>query len=336
MTEQSVNREGRTMKRALSRRLLLATLVVCGAGQCLAQQYPAKPIRIVVAYPAGGGTDVTARMIAPHLTERWGRPVVIDNRAGGAGMIGAEIVAKSAPDGYTLLLSVSSEMALNVALFRKMPYDPVRDFQPVTLLGTSPSVFVAHPSLPVKSVKDVIALARARPGALSYGTPGLGQPHHFVGELLKSSLKIDWVHIPYKGAAPMLIDVLAGHVPLGFAAATSVLPHIKTGKLRGLAVASAKRSASMPDLPTIAETAIPGFDIVQWYAAWVPARAPRDIVEKLHVELVRIANIPDFKQKWLETATDVVGSTPEELTRFQAAEIAKYKKIAEAAGMKPE
>src|SRR5262245_9224583 len=227
-------------------------------------------------------------------------------------------------------------MALNVALFKKMPYDPVRDFQPVTLLGTSPSVFVAHPALPVKSAKDVIALARARPGTLSYGTPGLGQPHHFAGELMKSSLRIDWVHIPYKGAAPMLIDMLGGHVPLGFAAATSILPNLKTGKLRGLAVASAKRSASMPDIPTLAETVIPGFDIVQWYAVWVPAKTPRDIVDKLHAEFVRIANTVDFKQKWLEAATDVVGSAPEELARFQLAEIAKYKKIAEAAGMKPE
>jgi len=334
LDERSKNREREAMKRAV--RLIIATLLICGAGQCAAQQYPSKPIRIVVAYPAGGGTDVTARMLAPHLTERWGRPVVIDNRAGGAGMIGSDLVAKSAPDGYTLLLSVSPEMALNVALFKKMPYDPVRDFQPVTLPGTSPSVFVAHPALPVKSAKDVIALARARPGVLSYGTPGLGQPHHFAGELMKSSLKIDWVHIPYKGAAPMLVDVLGGHVPLGFAAATSVLPHMKTGRLRGLAVASVKRSASMPDIPTIAETAIPGFDIVQWYAVWLPAKTPKDIVEKLHAELLRIVHTADFKQKSLEGATDVVGSTPEELARFQLAEIAKYKKIAEAAGMKPE
>jgi tripartite-type tricarboxylate transporter receptor subunit TctC len=313
--------------------MVLASALVLGVQ---AQQYPAKPIRIVIPYPPGGGTDVTARMLGPHLTERWGRPVIVDSRPGGAAMIGTDIVAKSAPDGYTILLSVSPEMALNTALFKKMPYDPVKDFQPVTLLGTSPPLFMAHPSLPVKSVKDVVALARSKPGALSYATPGLGQPHHFAGELIKLSLKIDWVHVPYKGAGPQLIDMMGGHVPLGFAAATVGLPYVKAGKLRGLAVASAKRSAAMPDTPTIAESAIPGFDIVQWYAVWVPAKTPKEIVDKLHAEIVRIAQTTDFKQKWLEAATEVVGSTPEELARFQLAEIEKYKKIAQAAGIKAE
>jgi tripartite-type tricarboxylate transporter receptor subunit TctC len=324
------------MNRTVSWRLVIASLLVCGAAQSLAQQYPSKPIRIVIPYPPGGGTDVTARMLGPHLTERWKQPVIVDSRPGGAGMIGTDIVAKSPPDGYTILLAVSPEMALNVPLFRKMPYDPVRDFQPVTLLGTSPPVFMAHPSLPVRSVKDFIALARAKPGALSYATPGLGQPHHFAGELIRMSLKIEWTHIPYKGAGPQLIDMAGGHVPLGFAAATVALPYVKAGRLRGLAVASAKRSAAAPDIPTIAETAIPGFDIVQWYAIWVPAKTPRDIVDKLHAEIVRIAHTTDFKRKWLEAATEVAGSTPEELARFQLAEIEKYKKIAEAAGMKPE
>jgi tripartite-type tricarboxylate transporter receptor subunit TctC len=193
---------------------------------------------------------------------------------------------------------------------------------------------MVHPSLPVKSFKEVIALARAKPGALSYATPGLGQPHHFTGELIKLSLKIDWVHVPYKGAGPQLIDMMGGHVPVGFAAATVGLPYVKAGKLRGLAVASAKRSAAMPDIPTIAETVIPGFDIVQWYAVWLPAKTPREIVDKLHAEIVRIAQTTDFKPKWLDAATEVVGSTPEELARFQVAEIEKYKKIAQAAGIR--
>lgn len=324
------------MERIVSWQLVIASLLICSAAQSLAQQYPAKPIRIIIPYPPGGGTDVTARMLAPHLTERWKQPVIVDSRPGGAGMIGTDIAAKSPPDGYTILLAVSPEMALNVPLFKKMPYDPVRDFQPVTLLGTSPPVLMAHPSLPVRSVKDFIALARAKPGALSYATPGVGQPHHFAGELIRLSLKIEWTHIPYKGAGPQLIDMAGGHVPLGFAAATVALPYVKAGRLRGLAVASAKRSASAPDIPTIAETAIPGFDIVQWYAIWVPVRTPKDIVDKLHAEFVRIAHTTDFKKKWLETATEVVGSTPEELARFQLAEIEKYKRIAEAAGMKPE
>lgn len=322
------------MGRTVSWQLVIASLLVCGVAQSFAQQYPSKPIRLVIAYPPGGGTDVTARMLAPHLMERWKQQVIVDSRPGGAGMIGTDIVAKSPPDGYTILLAVSPEMALNVPLFKKMPYDPVRDFQPVTLLGTSPPVFMAHPSLPVRSVKEFIALARAKPGALSYATPGLGQPHHFAGELIKLSLKIEWTHIPYKGAGPQLIDMAGGHVPLGFAAATVALPYVKSGRLRGLAVASAKRSASAPDIPTISETAIPGFDIVQWYAVWVPARTPKDIVDKLHAEIVRIANTDDFKQRWLAAATEVVGSTPEELARYQLAEIEKYRKIAQAAGIK--
>lgn len=322
------------MNRTVSWRLVIAPLLVCCAAQGLAQQYPSKPIRIVIPYPPGGGTDVTARMLGPHLTDRWKQPVIVDSRPGGAGMIGTDIVAKSPPDGYTILLAVSPEMALNVPLFKKMPYDPVRDFAPVTLLGTSPPVFMAHPSLPVRSVKDFIALARAKPGALSYATPGLGQPHHFAGELIKMSLKIEWTHIPYKGAGPQLIDMAGGHVPLGFAAATVALPYVKAGRLRALAVASAKRSAAAPDIPTIAETAIPGFDIVQWYAIWVPAKTPKDIVDKLHTEFVRIAHTDDFKSKWLAAATEVVGSTPEELARYQLAEIEKYGKIARSAGIK--
>jgi tripartite-type tricarboxylate transporter receptor subunit TctC len=306
------------------------------AGMAAAQGYPAKPIRFVITYPAGGGSDYTVRPIAQKLSERWGQPVFVDSRPGGSAMIGTDFVARSAPDGYTLMLAASSEVSMNVVLFKKMPYDPVRDLQPVTLVGTTPPILLAHPSLPVKSVKELVALARAKPGALSYGSIGTGTPQHFAGELMNATFRIDMVHIPYKGAAPALIDVVGGHIPLALTAPTVAIPHVKAGRLRGLAVTSAQRSGAMPDVPTIAESGAPGFNIVQWYSIWMPAKPPRDVLEKLQGELVRIIQSPDYKQRQLEVATDIVGSSAETLADFQKSEIEKYRKIAAAAGIKPE
>ncbi len=306
------------------------------AGLAAAQAYPSKPIRFVITYPTGGGSDYTVRPIAQKLSERWGQPVFVDSRPGGSAMIGTDFVAKSAPDGYTLMLAASSEVSMNVVLFKKMPYDPVRDLQPVTLVGTTPPILLAHPSLPVKSVKDLVALARAKPGALSYGSIGTGTPQHFAGELMNTTFRIDMVHVPYKGAAPALIDVIGGHVPLALTAPTTAIPHVKAGRLRALAVTSAERSGAIPDVPTVAESGAPGFNIVQWYAIWMPAKPPRDVLEKLQGELVRIIQSPDYKQRQLEVATDVVGSSAEALANFQKTEIEKYRKIAAAAGIKPE
>jgi tripartite-type tricarboxylate transporter receptor subunit TctC len=251
-------------------------------------------------------------------------------------MIGTDFVAKSAPDGYTLMLAASSEVSMNVVLFKKMPYDPVRDLQPVTLVGTTPPILLAHPSLPAKSMKELVALARAKPGALSYGSIGTGTPQHFAGELMKTTFRIDMVHIPYKGAAPALIDLVGGHIPLALTAPTVAIPHVKAGRLRALAVTSAERSGAIPDVPTVAESGAPGFNIVQWYSIWMPAKPPRDVLEKLHGELVRIIQSPDYKQRQLEVATDVVGSSAETLANFQKTEIEKYRKIAAAAGIQPE
>ena len=312
----------------------LGALLVGGiTALAAAQGYPAKPIRFIVPYPPGGGTDVTARPIATRLAEKWGQSVLVDNRSGGNGMIGADLAAKSAPDGYTVLVSASSEMSMNVALFSKMPYDPVKSFAPVTLVSVSPPLLLVHPSLPVRSVKEMIALARARPAQISYASVGIGSPQHFAGELLNLEAKIDMIHIPYKGAAPALIDLLGGHVPVGMIAVVVSIPHIKTGRLRPLAVTTLKRSPSLPDVPAIAET-IPGFDIGQWFAAWVPAGTPPDIVHKLNAELVAIVRAPDYRAMMLEVATEVVGGTPEELRKLQIAEIEKYKRIALAAHIK--
>ena len=305
-------------------------------GIAFAQSYPAKPIRFVITYPTGGGSDFTVRPIAQKLSERWGQPTFVESRPGGSAMIGTEFVVRSPPDGYTVLLSASSEVSLNVVLFKKMPYDPIRDLQPVTLVGTTPPVLLAHPSLPVKSVKELIALARAKPGSLSYASIGTGTPQHFAGELMKTTFRIEMVHVPYKGAAPALIDIIGGHVPIGLTAPTASIPHVKAGRLRVLAVTSAQRSAALPDVPTIAEAGAPGFDIVQWYAIWVPAKTPKAIADKLHGELVSIIQSPEYKQRQVEVATDVVGSSPEALANRQKIDIEKYRKIAAAAGITPE
>ncbi|HTD90616.1 MAG TPA: tripartite tricarboxylate transporter substrate binding protein [Burkholderiales bacterium] len=301
-----------------------------------AQSYPSKTVRFVITYPAGGGSDFTVRPIAQKLTERWGQSVVVESRPGGSAMIGTDFVVKSPADGYTLLLSASSEVSMNVVLFKKMPYDPVRDLQPITLVGTAPTVLLAHPSLPARSMKELVALARAKPGALSYASIGNGTPQHFAGELMKTTFNIDMVHVPYKGAAPALIDLLGGHVPIGLTAPTTAVPHIKAGRLRALAVTSAQRSGALPEVPTVAESGAPGFDIVQWYAIWVAAKTPRDIVDKLHADIVSIIQSPDYKQRQLEAGTDVAGSSAESLSSRQKTDIEKYRKIAAAAGIKPE
>ncbi len=300
------------------------------------QAYPSKAIRFVITYPTGGGSDYTVRPIAQKLSERWGQPVFVESRPGGSAMIGTDYVAKSPPDGYTLMLSASSEVSMNVVLFKKMPYDPVRDLQPLTLVGTTPPILLAHPSLPVKSVKELVALAKAKPSALSYGSIGTGTPQHFAGELMKTTFGIDMLHVPYKGAAPALIDVVGGHVPLALTAPTVAVPHVKAGRLRALAVTSEKRTGALPDVPTIAESGAPGFDIVQWYAIWMPAKPPKDVFEKIQSELVRIIQSPEYRQRQLEVATDIVGSSAEALGSFQKTQIEKYRKIAITAGITPE
>jgi tripartite-type tricarboxylate transporter receptor subunit TctC len=324
------------MQRCKGWRIAMAIAAGSLAGAAAAQNYPVKPIRFVITYPTGGGSDFTVRPIAQKLSERWSQPAVVESRPGGSAMIGTDFVAKSPPDGYTILLSASSEVSMTVVLFKKMPYDPVRDLQPVTLVGTTPPVLLAHPSLPAKSVKELVALARAKPGALSYGSIGVGTPQHFAGELMKTTFRIEMTHVPYKGAAPALIDIIGGHVPIGLTAPTTAIPHVKAGRLRALAVTSAQRSGAIPDVPTVAEAGAPGFDIVQWYAIWLPAKTPKVIADKLHGELVGIIQSPDYKQRQLEVATDVVGSSPEALGSRQKADIEKYRKIAAAAGIQPE
>jgi tripartite-type tricarboxylate transporter receptor subunit TctC len=298
-----------------------------------AQTYPNKAIRIVVPFPPGGGADMTARPIAQKLSERWGQPVVIDNRGGASGMIGADIVAKAPPDGYTVMVGSSAEVALNVALFPKMPYDPVRDFAPITLAIVTPIALVVHPSMPIKSVKEYIAIARAKPGSITFGSAGAGSIHHFAGEWLKMLTKIDIVHVPYKGMGPAIIDMLGGQIPSGFATLLPALQHMKTGKLRTLAVTTQKRAPLLPDVPAFAET-LPGFDVTQWNAVWAPAATPKDVLDKLSTEITRIVQSPDYKARMSEQAAEAIGNSRSDLAAFQKAEIDKYRKIAQQANIK--
>ena len=312
---------------------ICAALLALAAATASAQTYPNRAIRMIVPYPPGGGADITARPIAQMLSERWGQPVVIENHGGASGMIGADIVAKAPPDGYTIMVSASAEVALNAALFAKMPYDPVKDFAPITLATVTPMALVVHPSLPITSLNEYIAHAKAKPGSLAFGSAGAGSVHHFAGEWLKMLTTADIVHVPYKGSGPLMTDLLGGHTPSGFATLLPAMQHMKTGKLRALAVTTQQRAPLLPDVPTIAET-LPGFDVTQWNAVWAPAATPRDVLDKLSAEIRRIVQSADYKARMLEQGSEAVGNSPSELAAFQKAEIDKYRNIAQHANIK--
>ena len=297
--------------------------------------YPQKPIRMVVPFPPGGGTDILARLFGQKMSETLGQQVIIDNRGGAGGTIGTDIAAKAPPDGYTLIL-VSGSHAINPGLYPKLPYDSVNDFAPITQLATSPGILVVNPSLPVKSVKDLIALARAKPGQINYASAGSGTPPHLAGELFKVMAKIDMVHVPYKGNAPAFTDVIGGQVSLIFPTMPSAMPFIKSGRLRPIAVTSAKRSPAAPDIPTIAESGLPGYEATSWYGILAPARTPREIVARLHEVLVSIIGSPDMKDKLAAQGLDPVGNTPQQFAAVIKSEIAKWAKVVKASGAKPE
>jgi tripartite-type tricarboxylate transporter receptor subunit TctC len=311
-------------------------LSAAAAGAAFAQAgYPSKPVRLVVPSSAGGGTDIVARIIAPELSKRLGQQVVIDNRPGAGTMIGIEVAAKSPPDGYTLLMGLST-LAINSALYKKVPYDPVRDFAPITVAVTSASILVVHPSLPVKTLKELISFARARPGQLNYASAGIGTYPQMTYELFLSMAKLKMVHIPYKGTAPAMIDMLAGQVATMAATVLTGLPHIRTGRLRPLGITSAKRNAVVPDIPTVAEGGLPGYESVQWYAVLAPAQTPRNIIAKLHTELVQVLHSPEIKKRFAADAAETVGNTPEEFARHIRSELDKWEKVAREAGIQPE
>ncbi|MGE5524950.1 MAG: Bug family tripartite tricarboxylate transporter substrate binding protein [Rhodospirillaceae bacterium] len=315
------------------KRISLALLCAALAGSVHAQGYPSKTVRLVLPYPPGGGSDTLARPLAQKLGESLGQQVIVDNRGGAGGNVGMELAARAAPDGYTLVFALTAQLAVNPALYKKIPYDPVRDYEPISLLASGPYLLVTHPALPAKSVRDLIALAKSRPGQVAYASSGNGSGGHLAAELLKSMAKIDMAHIPYKGGGPALIDVLAGQVQVLFAPPASCQQYVQAGRLRALGVSTTKRSAALPDVPTIAESGLPGFDAGVWYAVLAPAGTPKDIVAKLHGEFVRALNAPDYRKLLTQNAVDPIGSTPEELGRFIKSELAKWAKVVKEANV---
>ena len=288
--------------------------LVCGAGVHAADTYPAKPVRIVVPFAAGGSTDILARTIAQRLNEALRAPVIVDNRAGGAGVIGAEHVAKSAPDGYTLLMATNTTIAVAPHLYSKLPYNPLKDFVPVSEIAYNPQFLDVHPSVPARSVKELIALARARPGQLNYGSAGQGSTAHMAMELFKSMSRIDIVHVPYKGTGPAMIDLIGGHLPMMFDVVLTTLPHMKAGKLRVLGVSSLERAEVAPEIPTIAETGLPGFEALVWFGLVVPAGSPPEIVNRLASELGAIVRQPKLRDTFTAQGLTAVGSNSAEFS----------------------
>ena len=311
--------------------LLLVPLSVCA----LAQDYPVRPIRMVVPVSPGATTDTLARALAAKLSDTFGQQVVVDNRAGASGLIGTELVAKSAPNGYTLLV-ITSTHTINPSLHKTLPYDPIRDFTPVTLMASSPTVLIVHPSVAANNVKELVALAKAKPGQLAFGSGGMGSSTHLVAELLKSTSGIDIIHVPYKGAGPALLDVLAGQAQFMFSGIVPALPQIRAGKVRALGVTSMARSGAALDIPTLAETGLPSFSFGLWYAVLGPARLPEPIVNRVSGEIRKALVLPDVRARLATEGADVVGSTPLELLAYMQKELATYRRLVQAAGIKPE
>jgi tripartite-type tricarboxylate transporter receptor subunit TctC len=325
---------GNLVKAAI--RTLFATACVAVASTTWAQTYPTKPVTIVVPFPPGGTTDVLARTIAQKLSDTWKQPVIVDNRAGGGGIIGSEYVAKSPPDGYTLLVGTVSTHAVASSLYAKLPYDAQKSFAPVTEFAYIPQLLSVHPSIPVRTVKDLVALAKARPGSLDFGTAGNGSASHMAMELFKSMAKVNMVHIPYKGTGPALTDLLGGHLSMMFDVIMTSQPHVQSGKLRGLAMSSLKRSAIMPDVPTVAESGYPGFEALVWFGLFAPANTPPEIVKKIQEEIARALATPKMRELLSSQGLEVVASTPAEFATRVGSEIAKWRKVIQEAGIKLE
>ena len=309
-----------------------ASVVFCFTCDAGAQAYPTKAVRLVVPFAAGGSTDIIGRLLAQKLNEMWGQPVLVDNRAGGSTVIGTDIVAKAPPDGHTLLVT-PAPFTIVPSLMAKLPYDPQKDFEPITLINTTPLVVVVHPGVPAKSVKELIALAKARPGALNYGSSGSGGSNHLAGELFNAMAGLKMVHVPYKGNAPALTDLVGGHVDLVFNGLTSALPLIKSGKLRALGVTSLNRAGALPDAPTLDESGLKGFQAVAWNGLTAPARTPRELIAKINADVLKVIGSPELIDKLKAEGSDPVGSSVEQYARFLREEIVKWNKVIKLANI---
>jgi len=314
-------------------RVLWALLFSAVAWNATAQNFPAKPVRLIVPFAPGGPADIQARLIGPKLTEAWGQPVVVENRAGGNTIIATELTARTDPDGHTVLV-VSAGFAINVSLYAKLPYDSLRDFAPVTQLTSGPAIVVVHPSLPVRSVKELIQLARSRPGQLTYASAGL--PSQLAVELFKVVTGTDLVNVPYKGAAPAMIDLIAGHVQVSFPTIIGAFSHVQAGRLRALATTGAKRAPAAPDLPTMMEAGVPGYEAANWFGTVVPAKTPTAIVSKLSQEIARVLRLPDVRERLLLQGMEPTSSTPEEFSAYIRSEMTKWARVVKASGAKAE
>jgi tripartite-type tricarboxylate transporter receptor subunit TctC len=321
------------MKKRWSTGLAIAGMAAMGLA--CAQHYPTRSIRLVVPSSPGGGTDISARIIAPKLSDYLGQQIVVDNRPGAGTMIGGEIVARAAPDGYTLLMGVST-LAINPAMYKKMPYDALRDFAPISQAVSLPNVVVSHPSVPAKNVKELVALAQSRPGQLTFASAGVGTSPHLSMELFLVMAGLKMVHVPYKGSGPGAVDTVAGHVALMAPNMLTALPYIRSGRLRAFGVTSAKRSAGADDIPTIAEAGVPGYEAVQWYGVLAPAGTPRPIIDRLHAEVAKALQQREVREKLSTDGAEAVGNTPEQFGAYIKAETDKWAKVVKAAGIKAE
>ncbi len=306
--------------------------MACAGGATAQSAYPVKAIRWIVPFPAGGPSDVLARAIGYKLSEQWGQQVVIDNRSGAGGNIGSDLAAKAAPDGYTLLMGYVGPLTINPSLYRKMPYDTVKDFAPVTAIASSTLILAAHPATAIKSIKELIARAKSGQSTLSFASAGNGTPAHLAGELVNAMAGIRIQHVPYKGAAPVVTELLGNQVPLGIAALPAVIQHVKAGRLNALGVSSAKRSIFAPDVPTIAESGLPGYEVENWQGLLVPAGTPRGIVNKLHTETVKILQSQDVKDRLYSQGFEIGTSTPEQFATYLKADIVKWAKLVKSSG----
>lgn len=320
------------MLRLLS--IALAASMTLAASPAAAQSYPSKPIRILVGFSPGGGTDVMARLIGQKLTEAWNAQVVVENRPGAGGVLAADLTAKAAPDGYTLMIGHVNSHGIAPAAMSKMPYDAARDFAPVILIGTTPNMLVANAGTGAKSLDDIVRAARANPGKLTFGSAGNGSSQHLATEMFKLAAKVDVLHIPYKGSGQMIPDLIAGQIGYSFDTMTAITPHVKSGKVTPIATTRLKRSPAYPNLPTVAELGYPGFDVSTWYGLMAPAGTPAEIVTRLNREVDRILTLPDVKEKLNSVGAEDGGGSPEQFGKFVRDEIAKYSKIVKEAGVK--
>jgi len=314
---------------------LIASVGVVG-DLAAADAYPLKPVRIIVGFPPGGFVDLTARLVAGPLGAALGQQVVVENRGGAGGIVGTETAARAAPDGYTLTVGSAGTHAVNQSLYRKLPYNVLRDFQPVARLADAPSILAVHPSLPARSVKDLIGLARARPGQIMYASAGSGTSTHLAAALFEHLARVKLVHVPYKGGGPAIVDVVAGQVPVTFGTAASVSPHTRSGRLRGLAVTGGQRSAVLPNLPTIAESGVPGYEMLNWLGLFAPAGTPRAVVERLNAEILRVVRSPEVRERLNAAGAEPSPLGTEEFAAFVKSEVEKWAKVVAATGMTAE